>query len=81
LRRNCLLKHIIAGNIERGIEVMGGKEWRLKQLLSDLKQTRWYWKLYKEAPYRNIWRTRFERGYWSVVRQTTEWMNEWIYYI
>jgi hypothetical protein len=26
LRRNCLLKHIIAGNIERGIEVMGGKE-------------------------------------------------------
>jgi hypothetical protein len=26
-----------------------------------------------------MWRTRFGRGYGPVVRQTTEWMNEWMF--
>jgi hypothetical protein len=25
-----------------------------------------------------LWRTRFGRGYGPFVRQTTEWMNEWM---
>jgi hypothetical protein len=33
--------------------------------------------LKEEALDRNLWRTRFGRGYGPVVRQTTEWMNEW----
>jgi hypothetical protein len=33
--------------------------------------------LKEEALNRTLWRTRFGRGYGPVVRQTTEWMNEW----
>jgi hypothetical protein len=51
---------------------------RRKQLLDDLKDKRRYWKLKEEALDRTLWRTRFGRGYGPVVRQTTEWMNEWI---
>jgi hypothetical protein len=36
LRRNCLLKHVIEGKIERRIEVMGRRGRRGKQLLDDL---------------------------------------------
>ena len=45
LRRNCLLKHIIEGNIEKGIEVTGIRERKCKQLLDDLKEIRGYCKL------------------------------------
>ena len=38
LRRNCLVKHIIEGKIEGGIQVTGRKGRRLKQLLDDLKE-------------------------------------------
>jgi hypothetical protein len=34
--------------------------------------------LKEAALYRTLWRTRFGRGYGPVVRQTTEWMDEWI---
>jgi hypothetical protein len=33
--------------------------------------------LKEEALDRTLWRTRFGRVYGPVVRQTTEWMNEW----
>jgi hypothetical protein len=36
LRRNCLLKHVIEGNIEGSIEVTGTRGRRRKQLLDDL---------------------------------------------
>jgi hypothetical protein len=49
--------------------------------LDDLKEKRRYWKLKKEALDRTQWRTRFGRGYGPVIRQTTEWMNEWILYL
>jgi hypothetical protein len=48
LRRNCLLKHVIEGKIERRIEIMGIRGRRRKQLLDDLKETRGYWKLNEE---------------------------------
>ena len=39
LRRNCLLKHIIQGKIERGIDVTEIQGRRHKQLLDYLKET------------------------------------------
>jgi hypothetical protein len=72
LRRNSILKHVIEGNIEGRIDVMGRRERRRKQLLDDLKEEREYWKLKEEAVDCSLWRTRFARGYGPVVRQTTE---------
>ena len=40
LHRNCLLKHVIKGNIEGRMEVKGR---RCKQLPDDHKKTRGYW--------------------------------------
>ena len=71
LRRNCLLKQIIKGNIEGWIEVKQRQGRRRKQLLGDLKETRGYWKLIDEALDRALWRTGFGRVYGPVVRQTT----------
>jgi hypothetical protein len=34
--------------------------------------------LKEEALHRTLWRTRFGRDYGPVVRQTAEWMNEWM---
>jgi predicted AlkP superfamily pyrophosphatase or phosphodiesterase len=68
LRRNCLLKHCIEGNIE----VTGRRGRRRKQLLDDFKEKRRYWKLKEEALDRTVWRTRFGRGYGPVVRQTMQ---------
>jgi hypothetical protein len=72
LRRNCLLKHVIEGNIWGRIAVTGRRGRRRKQLLNDLKEKRGYWKLKEEALDRSQWRSRFGRGYGSVVRQTAE---------
>jgi hypothetical protein len=49
LRKNCLLKHIIKGNMEGGIEVTGRQERRRKQLLDYLKEKRRYWNVEEEA--------------------------------
>jgi hypothetical protein len=35
---NCLLKHIIEGNVEGRIQVTGRQGRKLKQLLDDLKE-------------------------------------------
>jgi hypothetical protein len=72
LRRNCLLRHVIQGKIERKIDVMERRARRRKQLLDDLKEKAGYWKLKEEALDCILWRTRFGRGYGPVVRQTTE---------
>jgi hypothetical protein len=72
LRRNCFLKHIIEGTIKRGIEVTGRQGWRIRQLLDDCKERKWYWKLKEEALDRTSWRIGFGRGYKPVVRETTE---------
>jgi hypothetical protein len=45
LCRNCLLKHVIEGKIER----RGRPGRRRKQLLDDLEEIRGHWKLKKRA--------------------------------
>ena len=71
LRRNCLLRPIIEGNADRGVEVTGRRVKRRKQLLDDLKETRVYWGLKDKALASDLCRT-LGRGYGPVVRQTTE---------
>ena len=48
LRRNCLITHIVKGNIERGIEVTG-KQGRRRKNRVDRKETKGSWKLKAEA--------------------------------
>jgi hypothetical protein len=43
LRRNCLLKHVIEGELEGRIEMTVRRGRRRKQLLDDFKETRRYW--------------------------------------
>jgi len=45
MRRDCLTRRLIEGEIEGRIEVAGRREKRSKQLLGDFKETRGYWKL------------------------------------
>ena len=71
-RRNCLLKHVIARNIERRVEVVRRCGRRGKQLLDGLKESRWYWILKEEELDRVLWRPCLGRGYGIVVRRTAE---------
>ena len=65
LRRNCLLKHLVEGQVEGRIEVRRNR-WRIRKLLlHDLKEKGGYWKLKGEA-YRTLWRTGFGIGYGNV---------------
>jgi hypothetical protein len=72
LRRNCLLKHVIEGNLEGRIEMTRRRGRRRKQLLDDLKEKIRYWKLKEEALDRTLWKTRFGRDCRPVERQTAE---------
>jgi len=72
LRRNCLLKYIIEGKIERRIEMKVRQGRRRKQLLDDLKETRRRCILKEQALDRTLWITRYKRGYGSVVGQAAE---------
>jgi hypothetical protein len=63
LHRNCLLKHIIEGKMEGGIEVTRRQSRREKQLLDDLKEMTGYWKLKEKTSDRTLWRTCFGRDY------------------
>ena len=70
--RNCLLLHIIEGQMEGRIEVMGRQGRRCKQLLDDLMEKREYCKLKDKALDHSVWRTNFRRGYGPVITLTTE---------
>jgi hypothetical protein len=72
LHRICLLKHVIQGKIEGRMEVKGRRGRKRKQLLDNLKDNSGYWKLKEEALDRSVWRAGFERGYGTILRQTTE---------
>ena len=72
LRRNCLLKQVIEGNIKGEIEVIRRQGRRRKKLLDELNDRRGYSHLKEEALDRTMWRNRFGRGFGPVVRQTTE---------
>jgi hypothetical protein len=45
LRRNCLLKRVTEGKLERSTQMTGRRGRRRKQLLDSLKEKRSYWKL------------------------------------
>jgi hypothetical protein len=49
LRRNCHLKDIINGKIQRRIEVIGRRGRKSQQLLDYLREKRGYWKTKEEA--------------------------------
>ena len=67
LRKICLVKEIIEGKMEGGIEVTGGRRIIRKQLL-DFKEIRGYWILREEVLDRTLLRTRFGSGYGPVVK-------------
>jgi hypothetical protein len=58
-----LVRYLMEGRSE------GRQGRRRKQLLSDLKETRSYWKLKEEALDCTVWRTPFGRGCGPVVRE------------
>jgi hypothetical protein len=67
LRRNCLLKYVIEGKIER--KRRRGRIHR--KLLDDHKENERYWNL-KEGLDSIVWRTYFGRHYGSLAKQTTQ---------
>jgi hypothetical protein len=75
LRRNCLLRRVIKGEIKWGIEVTGRRGRRRGMLLDYLKERREYLHLKEEVPDRTMWTARFGRGFGPVVRHTTKCMN------
>ena len=77
LRRNCLLKQVIERKTKGEMEVTRRPGKRRKKLLDDLKDRRWYSHLKEEALDRTMWRNRFRGGFGPVVRQNTEWMDEY----
>ena len=72
LCRNCLLKRVIEGKIQGGIEVTGRQGRRRRKLLDDLKERRGYSHLKQEALDRTMWGALFGRGFGPVTRQTTK---------
>jgi hypothetical protein len=72
LRRNCILRQIIEGKINGGIEVTGRRGRRRRKLLDDLKERRGYSHMKEEALHRTMWRAGFGRGFGPAVRQTTK---------
>jgi hypothetical protein len=71
LRRNCLIKHVIEGQIVGRITVKERRGRTGQQLLEDLKETRVYWKVKDAAMYRTLWRTCFGRSYGPAIGQAT----------
>jgi hypothetical protein len=72
LRRNCLLKRVIEGKIQGGIEVTRRQGIRRRKLLDDFKERRGYSHLKEDALDRTMWTARFGKGFGPVVRQTTK---------
>jgi hypothetical protein len=58
------------------MEVTKRRGRRRKKLLDDLRNRRGYSHLKEEALDRTMWRNHFGGGFEPVVRQNTEWMNE-----
>jgi hypothetical protein len=54
LRKNCILKLVIEGNIEGRIEVKGRGGTRRKQLRDELTKGKSYWNLEEEALDRTV---------------------------
>ena len=76
LRRNCLLKQVIEGQIKGEMDVTRRRGRRRKKLLDDLKDRRRYSHLKEEALDRTMWRNRFGRGFGPVVRLLNKIINK-----
>jgi hypothetical protein len=70
--RNCLLRQVIEGKIDGGIEVTGRRGIGCRKPLDDLQEGRGYSHLKEEALDRTMLRARFGRGFGPVVRQTAK---------
>jgi hypothetical protein len=68
LRRNCLLKQVIAGKIKGEIALTRRRGRRRKKLLDNLKDRRGYSQLKEGALDRTMWRNRFGRGFGPVIK-------------
>ena len=55
--KDCVLKHVTEGKIEKVVDGTGKRGRRRKQLLDELKERRGYCKLKEEALDRTVWRT------------------------
>ena len=55
MRRDCLLKDVIEGNIEGRIDATGIRGKRRKQLLDGFKVKGGYWNFKEEALGRTLW--------------------------
>ena len=75
LHTNCLIKHVIEGNIERVIEIRRKRGIRHEQLPDDLKENRGHCEWKEEAVDRTLWRTPFGRCYGPLVRQSKQYIN------
>ena len=75
LRRKCLLKQVIEGNIKGAMEATRRRGRRRKKLLDDFKDRTGYSNLKEEDVDRTMWRNRFGGGFGTVFRQNTEWMD------
>jgi hypothetical protein len=69
LNRNCLLKHVIEGKMDRRTGVTRRRGRTRKQLLDDLTERIESWELKEEALDRTLWGTRSGRDCSSFVRQ------------
>jgi hypothetical protein len=67
-----VLRRVIEGKIQGGIEVTGRQGRRRTKLLDDVKERRGYSHLNEKALDRTMWRARFGRGFGPVVRQTAK---------
>jgi len=72
LRRNCLLKQVIAGKIKGEMEVTRRRGRKRKKLLVDLKDRKGYSHLKEEALDCTMWRNLFRGGFEPIVGQNTE---------
>jgi hypothetical protein len=72
LCRNCIINHVIEGNLEGKIYVRGRRGRSRKQLLDDLEETRSCCNLKEEAVDHTVWRTGFGRGCGPFIRQAAE---------
>jgi hypothetical protein len=72
LRRDYLLRRVIEGKIQGGIEMTGRRGRRRRKLLDDIKERGGYSHFKEEALDYTMWRARFGRGFGPFVRQTTK---------
>jgi hypothetical protein len=72
LHGKFLLKRLIEGKIEGGIEVTERRRGKRKQLFNDPKEKTGFCKLQAEALDRAVWRTGYGAGYGNVVIQSRE---------